>query len=358
MKIAQVRKIIEQSGATLTYSRVYGAYFATLDGVSSGFYTKAELESMRPATITAVIVAPLCPVDVKESSEAGGDVQAVATYKTGHVYSDGKAQQAVGYSINGEFVMSLPARLNGGRIPDLWECVDILDGVSVRESDGFAYAGRELGKLARSVVLDTVAALPGALWGAALTVTGDGTARGASYVMWCGRRTHTLAVIATTPQRLMAHWAGFVDNCRIEQAASVAEVLERAPVDCLPAMPRRVDLSKPAMPDHVASVLALPQEPAASVLERVAAELRARRLATVPAVHEEQPGNPCDGCNACLPAGESGTCAACAPVLLNHYLCPMCDHEWSDTWSCAVDDDCPECGARAITPYDSEEVDA
>jgi len=39
--------------------------------------------------------------------------------------------------------------------------------------------------------------------------------------------------------------------------------------------------------------------------------------------------------------------------LLNHYECPRCDCAWSDAWVCQVDDDCPACGLRHISPEDS-----
>ncbi len=41
---------------------------------------------------------------------------------------------------------------------------------------------------------------------------------------------------------------------------------------------------------------------------------------------------------------------------LNHYRCPRCQHEWSDVWTATCDDDCPKCGTRHISPYDSEEL--
>ncbi len=44
-------------------------------------------------------------------------------------------------------------------------------------------------------------------------------------------------------------------------------------------------------------------------------------------------------------------------MLLNHYRCDQCGHEWSDEWECAVDDDCPSCGARHISPTESEDAD-
>ena len=41
----------------------------------------------------------------------------------------------------------------------------------------------------------------------------------------------------------------------------------------------------------------------------------------------------------------------------NHYRCPDCGHEWQDEWSAMSDDDCPECGLRAIQPYKSDDTD-
>lgn len=42
---------------------------------------------------------------------------------------------------------------------------------------------------------------------------------------------------------------------------------------------------------------------------------------------------------------------------LNSYTCPECDYEWQDEWDCGVDDDCPACGKRHITPTESEQID-
>lgn len=44
-------------------------------------------------------------------------------------------------------------------------------------------------------------------------------------------------------------------------------------------------------------------------------------------------------------------------MFLNHYECPRCDCVWSDAWSCQVDDDCPACGLRHISPEESFEFD-
>jgi predicted nucleic acid-binding Zn-ribbon protein len=40
----------------------------------------------------------------------------------------------------------------------------------------------------------------------------------------------------------------------------------------------------------------------------------------------------------------------------NYYQCERCGHEWTDEWSCMCDDDCPHCGARHMTPYDSDDL--
>lgn len=43
---------------------------------------------------------------------------------------------------------------------------------------------------------------------------------------------------------------------------------------------------------------------------------------------------------------------------LNHYTCYRCHRDWSDAWSCMCDDECPHCGARDMTPYESEDLTA
>lgn len=40
----------------------------------------------------------------------------------------------------------------------------------------------------------------------------------------------------------------------------------------------------------------------------------------------------------------------------NHYECYRCDQVWDDEWSCEVDDDCPHCGARHTSPFESEDL--
>jgi transcription initiation factor IIE alpha subunit len=40
----------------------------------------------------------------------------------------------------------------------------------------------------------------------------------------------------------------------------------------------------------------------------------------------------------------------------NYYICARCHSKWSDEWSCMCDDDCPHCGARHMSPYDSDDL--
>ncbi len=40
----------------------------------------------------------------------------------------------------------------------------------------------------------------------------------------------------------------------------------------------------------------------------------------------------------------------------NHYACERCKHCWSDEWSSTCDDDCPNCGARHMSPYESDDL--
>lgn len=40
----------------------------------------------------------------------------------------------------------------------------------------------------------------------------------------------------------------------------------------------------------------------------------------------------------------------------NHYHCDDCGNEWEDDWSCCCDDQCPECGSKNWSPYDSDDL--
>jgi DNA-directed RNA polymerase subunit RPC12/RpoP len=44
-------------------------------------------------------------------------------------------------------------------------------------------------------------------------------------------------------------------------------------------------------------------------------------------------------------------------LFINFYRCAECTAEWTDTWSATSDDDCPNCGARHISPYKSEDAE-
>lgn len=40
----------------------------------------------------------------------------------------------------------------------------------------------------------------------------------------------------------------------------------------------------------------------------------------------------------------------------NCYECERCGSKWTDDWSCMCDDDCPHCGARHMSPYESRDL--
>jgi hypothetical protein len=250
------------------------------------------------------------------------------------VESYGKGKH-VGYTVDGRFVMSLPAQLNNGRIPCAEECDDILNGESVTESDGWRFRARDLHELARAIVADTVLCWPGDKVGAALTVTGDGTPQGVKYVMWNGKRSHTLHAIATSPLRLYTHWRGFLENCAAAEQATPQGERRTAGPSVFDQMQERRRASVPAAHDE------LPAPPA---------------VVYVPLDVLHQPGDPCPTCNACMHEGQDmcDDCRQIAPSVVNLYQCPICEHEWRDAWIAVDSDDCPNCGAKNVEPYDSE----
>lgn len=40
-------------------------------------------------------------------------------------------------------------------------------------------------------------------------------------------------------------------------------------------------------------------------------------------------------------------------LFLNFYQCPECGHDWTDHYPHQVDDTCPQCHCRNVSPYDS-----
>jgi hypothetical protein len=44
------------------------------------------------------------------------------------------------------------------------------------------------------------------------------------------------------------------------------------------------------------------------------------------------------------------------PWFLNFYKCDRCRRRWTDEWSCMCDDECPHCGQRDLTPYNSGDL--
>lgn len=41
---------------------------------------------------------------------------------------------------------------------------------------------------------------------------------------------------------------------------------------------------------------------------------------------------------------------------LNYYTCDRCGGDWTDEWSCMCDDDCPDCGARHMSPHKGDNL--
>jgi len=41
---------------------------------------------------------------------------------------------------------------------------------------------------------------------------------------------------------------------------------------------------------------------------------------------------------------------------LIYYTCERCGDDWTDEWSCMCDDDCPNCGARHMSPHESDDL--
>jgi len=40
----------------------------------------------------------------------------------------------------------------------------------------------------------------------------------------------------------------------------------------------------------------------------------------------------------------------------NYYKCARCGRRWTDEWSRMCDDDCRRCGARHMSPYNSDDL--
>jgi hypothetical protein len=41
---------------------------------------------------------------------------------------------------------------------------------------------------------------------------------------------------------------------------------------------------------------------------------------------------------------------------LDIYRCGRCKKVWTDEWSCTCDDECPHCGFRDMSPFNSEDL--
>lgn len=184
--------------------------------------------------------------------------------------------------------------------------------------------------------------------------------------------------------------------------------IDKNSVECVLVEVPRVSLVKPEAPECVAHLADVPQESNADVMARAVAFVRDIRLtAEYLAAHDGEPatldagvsdneqvralaheqaradaarvlsgvalcdiapcpsnrdpmaGECCDTCGAALESGQIGDCDECQEEpqeFINHYKCYRCAHEWADQWTAQCDDDCPECGARHVSPHTSEDA--
>ena len=43
-------------------------------------------------------------------------------------------------------------------------------------------------------------------------------------------------------------------------------------------------------------------------------------------------------------------------MFLIYYVCPCCGFDWEETYECACDSECPDCGVKNITPVRFEKI--
>jgi hypothetical protein len=132
-------------------------------------------------------------------------------------------RKAIGLYVGGACVVSFPAHLNAGRIPDVDDALAILAG----------------GGTVCEVIAATVAAVPGDVVGAALSAL-DGR-----YIMWTDSRKHELLISETSPARLLAHWTGFVENSAATRPLNVLATIKH-----IAEQRSKVDLTKPELPQR------------------------------------------------------------------------------------------------------------
>lgn len=221
------------------------------------------------------------------------DLVAVASYANG---------AHVGLSINGQFVLSFPAQLVAGAIPSVDEAEWIMTGAEVRTAcDRF-----NLSRQSR-VSLDKAPAPVG------VRILADVPHESNAVVM-------ARAVAYVRDIRLTREYLADVDG---DVATLDAGISDNEQVRALAAEQARADA--------------------------------ARRLAGVDPMATEH----CETCGAALESGQIGDCDECQEEpreFVNHYKCPKCAHHWTDTWTAQCDDDCPECGARHVSPFKSEDA--
>ena len=110
-------------------------------------------------------------------------------------------------------------------------------------------------------------------------------------------------------------------------------------------------------PDSLASAVNILFQTALStpgVLEDLG-ELNFGDFAARPPDDEIGTSNPVSAGNA-LPASDDAEIDEEPIRLRNHYKCPRCGTEWTDEWSCACNNACPQCGMKDIMPVRSEDI--
>lgn len=292
-------------------------------------------------------------VDAHEAIESGADFCIASYYTDGKPATATKADKArrtaIGVSVAGYGrLVSLPAQLNGRRIPELDEVAAILRGDSVAAA--MAAFVHEIQQQA-------------ATEGAAARTNGADIDKDCPYfdgvrllagLAWC-RAWHAQAIADSGYGPALA--AVVADGAQVMNV----EHLDYAPINnsfdcyCLVAYADGIYIEHTDMQGvRLVCVTSSSWIAAADVSDELPPppSVVYVDLAALPAQQ---------ACGACIfLAGElvepCDECRAKLPQFRNMYKCPRCAHEWDDVWPAQCDDDCPNCGARHISPYDSEDA--
>jgi hypothetical protein len=242
-----------------------------------------------------------------------------------HIGSYNKGR-AIGYSDGTAFVLSFPASLNSNGIPAIDDMPGILAGQSV------AAAARAFNESVTAALADKI---------------------NAECLDWLPLPNNDADEFIL---RADEDGVFIVDGATDERIKRVSDSWMMRP---------RVNLAKPEPVALAACACAAPCcESNAVVMARAVEFVRDRRLTAeyVAATHGDDNDSD-DECTACVRNLQGDIVELCdeceqnAPEFVNYYRCPACNHEWDDVWTAQCDDDCPECGQRHISPYNSEDAE-